>query len=213
MKITGIRAQVRDAQRVNVMVDGVYRFSLDISQVISLSIKTGAEYTEEELQSLEQESLFGKVYARALEYAMVRPRSHREMRDYLYRKTRDTRRKDGAVKPGISEETASRVFDKLLEKKYVSDEVFASYWAENRKQRKGVSARRLAQEMASKGVDRQVIEATLGKTERSDAEELKKVINKKRARYGDEKKLITYLAGQGFSYDTIREALDNPSED
>ena len=153
------------------------------------------------------------MYARALEYALTRPRSQREMKDYLYRKTRDTRRKDGAVKPGISEETAARVLDKLLEKKHVDDEAFASYWVENRKLRKGVSARRLAQEMASKGVDRQIIDEVLATTDREDIEELRKVISKKRTRYDDEKKLIAYLAGQGFSYDTIREALDAPDDE
>ena len=87
MKITAIAAQTNNQNRVNVMVDGVYRFSLDVFQVADLGIRVGKEYTEQELNELEEESQFGKLYARSLEYALMRPRSQREMRDYLYKKT------------------------------------------------------------------------------------------------------------------------------
>ena len=71
MKITDISLQARNPDRVNVSVDGKYRFSLDILQVTELGIKIGREYSEEELVELENESQFGKLYARALEYTMM----------------------------------------------------------------------------------------------------------------------------------------------
>ncbi len=98
MKITGITAQQKDRDRVNVMVDGKYRFSLDILQVADLGIRMGKEYTDEELLELETESQFGKLYTRALEYSLMRPHSIREVRDYLYRKTRDSLTKTGQIK-------------------------------------------------------------------------------------------------------------------
>ena len=42
---------------------------------------------------------------------------------------------------------------------------------------------------------------------RGDGDELSKMIEKKRAKYPDEQKLIAYLARQGFSYDDIKSAL------
>ena len=87
MKITGISAQKKNQQRLNIMVDGSYRFSLDLFQYADLGIKIGNEYSEEELVQLETESQFGKLYARALEYCLMRPHSAREVRDYLYRKS------------------------------------------------------------------------------------------------------------------------------
>ena len=68
MKITAITAQVKDPNRVNIMVDGQYRFSLDIFQLGELAIRVGKEYTESELIELETESTFGKLYGRALQY-------------------------------------------------------------------------------------------------------------------------------------------------
>lgn len=211
MKITNISVQARNPDRVNVSVDGAYRFSLDLFQVGELGVKIGREYSEEELNELEKESLFGKLYMRALEYSMIRPHSVREVRDYLYRKTLTTKYKDrqGEIKEkeGYSPALASRVLEKLQQKGYVDDTKFASWWVENRNQTKGISLRKLSAELRAKGVASEVIEERLGETERSDEDELTKIVTKKRNRYPDDQKFMQYLARQGFSYDDIKTAL------
>lgn len=214
MKITGLSSQQKDPNRVNVLVDGKFRFSLDISQVTDLGIRVGKEFTEEELDEFEVESQFGKLYGRALEYCIMRPHSAREVRDYLYRKTRSTRvrnKRTGEVKerPGVSVELTTRVFDRLLAKGYIDDVKFARWWVENRNQRKGTSRRKLQAELAAKGVASGIIEEALGTTERNDSDELAKIIAKKRAKYADSQKFMQYLARQGFSYDDIKSALES----
>lgn len=213
MKITALKIQARDKNRVNVFVDGVYSFSLDITQVASLGVKTGNDYSQGELDALVNESQFGKLYTRALEYALTRPRSQKEMRDYLYRKTRDTRTKTGEIRKGASIELTQRVFDRLLEKGRLDDEVFARFWIENRNVRKGSSARKLQAELQAKGVDRSIIERALGASGRTDSDELRKIIAKKARRYDDEQKLKTYLMRQGFRYDDIQAALQDDQEE
>jgi regulatory protein len=212
MQITAITSQQKDKNRVNVMVDGKYRFSLDIFQYADLGIKVGQEYSDDELTSLEQESLFGKVYARALEYCLMRPHSAREVKDYLYRKTRDTRTKMGEVKKGVSPEVTVRVFDRLVEKGYIDDEKFTRYWVENRSLTKGASKRKLQAELRTKGVDTGTIDRFLSESERSDSNELQKIILKKQARYPNRQKFMQYLARQGFSYDDIVSALDTGNQ-
>lgn len=209
MKITALKTQLRDKDRVNVFVDGKYSFSLDITQVAELGIKTGTEYTADELAELENESQFGKLYTRSLEYALIRPRSQREMRDYLYRKTRDTRTKTGDVRKGVSKELTERVFNRLFDKGYIDDEKFTLFWVENRNVRKGSSLRKLRSELQTKGVERSIIECTLEGTERSDVDELKKIIAKKASRYDDQQKFMAYLMRQGFQYDDVKSALDS----
>ena len=212
MQITAITAQQKDKNRVNVMVDGKYRFSLDIFQYADLGLKVGQEYSDEELTTLEQEGVFGKVYVRALEYCLMRPHSAREVKDYLFKKTRDTRTKTGDVKKGISPEVTARVFDRLTEKGYIDDEKFTRYWVENRSLTKGASRRKLQAELRAKGVESTIIERFLRESDRSDDDELQKVIAKKRARYPDRQKLMQYLARQGFSYDDISAALDKTED-
>lgn len=212
MKITNLSTQQRDPNRINVFVDDKYRFSLDVSQVVSLGVKIGREYDEQELAELEQESQFGKLYGRALEYCLMRPHSAREVRDYLWRKTRATRyrsKKTGELKerPGVSQALVDRVYKRLVEKAYIDDEKFTRYWVENRNQTKGMSRRKLEAELRAKGVANDIIERNLRDSLRNDTDELQKIIAKKRRRYPDEQKFMQYLARQGFSFDDIKTAL------
>ena len=224
MKVTGISAQAKNKDRVNISVDGTYRFSLDVFQLVDLGVKVGNEYSEEELVTLETESQFGKLYTRALEYTMLRPHSAREIRDYLWRKTRTTKKLQKpserskargnfeskiVEKPGVSQEIATRVFDRLSEKGYIDDEKFTHWWVENRNQTKGASRRKLQAELRAKGVESSIIEAALENSERNDEDELAKIIAKKRSKYPDEQKFMQYLARQGFSYDDIKSALSD----
>lgn len=235
MKITGLSAQVRNPNRVNISIDGVYRLSLDISQVTELGVRVGREVSEEELVELEAESQFGKLYTRALEYSLVRPRSVRELRDYLWRKTlakkkltpTKLRSHSGAPSaagesssgemrvveiPGYSPALAERVLSKLQHKEYVDDRTFARWWLETRNQSKGTSLRKLRAELAAKGVAKDIIEEMVVESRRDDKSELAKMIVKKRGRYPDDQKLLQYLARQGFGYDDIRAALEDAAE-
>lgn len=213
MKITRLSAQSRDPSRVNVFVDEKFRFSLDVTQIVDLGVKQGLEIDDDRLAELERESVFGKLYARTLEYCLSRPHSAREVRDYLYRKTLSTkyRTKKGDIKEreGTSPSVTERVFRRLSERGYIDDAAFAKYWVENRNQTKGASKRKLFSELYAKGVEKVIIEQALASSERTDTEELSKMIAKKRARYPDEQKLIAYLARQGFSYDDIKSALSS----
>lgn len=213
MKITGLTTQQKDPNRINVMVDGKFRFSLDIFQLADLGIKVGKDYDEKELIELETESQFGKLYGRALEYCLMRPHSSREVRDYLYRKTFSKKYKSkrtGELKerPGVSKAVTERVFTRLVDKGYIDDEKFARFWVENRNQRKGISSRKLRAELAVKGISNDIVERQLAKGERNDGDELQKIITKKRRQYPDDQKFMQYLARQGFSYDDIKNALN-----
>ena len=150
MIITDVSLQAHNNNRVNVSIDGVYSFSLDIAQVTDLNLKVGRELSDRELEELQEESQFGKLYMRALEYCLRRPHSVKEVRDYLWRKTQTTLRKGltGMNNPVVySERVASRVLSKLQQKSYVNDEEFARWWVENRQLSKGVSRRKLTAEL------------------------------------------------------------------
>lgn len=201
MTITGISAQQRNENRVNISIDGKYAFSLDIAQVVDLGVKVGLEISDERLAELKAASEFGKVYARALEWVLVRPRSTRELRDYLWKKGRE--------RPGVDTEL---VLKRLTDKGYVNDEKFAQHWVENRFVKKGVSLKRLRLELRQKGVSDVLIERVIGESERDDRVEIAKIIDKKRRRYDDEK-LLAYLIRQGFDYQLAKEMISQQTQD
>ncbi|MCL2444872.1 RecX family transcriptional regulator [Candidatus Saccharibacteria bacterium] len=207
MIVTKLTEQKRDAGRVNVFVDGKYRLSLRLEQVVELGVRVGLEMDELELERWEETSEFGKVYQRVLEYCLVRPRSVREMEEYLWKKRLDKKLVDGGVKKGVSERMTEEVLEKLVDGGYVDDEKFTEFWVENRMRRKGVSGRRLRMELAKKGVDVKVVESVLARSERDEKEEMRKMIVRKRAKYDDEK-LVVYLVRQGFGWNEAKEAVE-----
>ncbi|UTX51462.1 RecX family transcriptional regulator [Candidatus Saccharibacteria bacterium TM7i] len=207
MRVTNLKPQQRDKNRVNVYLDGVYSFSLDLAQVLELGIRINADYSEDEITHIRAESEFGKLYTRTLEYSLMRPRSVYEVEQYLYRKMRPSRTKTGEMRPGYSKQASERVLDRILERGYVDDAKFAMYWVENRRLKKGASERLLRSELSAKGVASSIIDVTLADSPRSERDELRKVIERKSARYSDRQKLIQYLVRQGFSYSDVVDEL------
>lgn len=121
--ITDIKQAVKNPNRANIFVNGKYRFSLDIFQLTNLDVKVGAIFDEQEIAVLEQQSEFGKLYALALNYCLMRPHSEKEIRDYLWRKTLTKKlrnRKTGEFyeKKGVSLESVEQVLARLKEKIY-----------------------------------------------------------------------------------------------
>jgi len=229
LRITELRQGVRDENRVNVFVNGKYALSLDVAQVVELGVKVGQVVSEERLTELRRASEFGKVYQRTLNWVLMRPRSVREVREYLRRGERTRQAKErqaewratkgqagereGAKKSG--RERAEYDFDEVIVERlatrgYVDDRKFAEFWVENRFVKKGVSEKRLRIELAQKGVAKEIIdEVLLGRDEEA---ELKKMIARKRAKYDDEK-LIAYLCRQGFDYGLVRELVAETKSD
>lgn len=210
--ITDIKQAVKNPNRANIFVNGKYRFSLDIFQLTQLNVKIGAKFSEDEILNLEQQSEFGKLYALGLNYCLMRLHSEKEIRDYLWKKTLNRKlrnKKTGEFyeKKGVSKVSAEQALQRLIEKGYVDDFKFAKFWIENRNQRKGSSIKKIKSELFSKGVSDEIIEQILASSKRNDSEEIQKIITKKAKKYADEKKLVAYLARQGFSYDEIKRAL------
>ena len=93
------------------------------------------------------------------------------------------------------------IVERLCERGYVDNRKFAAWYVENRFVKKGVSRKRLKMELMKKGIDKGIIDAVLDG--RDDEEEIRKVAERKRAKYTQEK-LIAYLCRQGFSYQLAR---------
>lgn len=211
--ITRMSSGVRDQNRANIYINGKFAFSLDIKQVVDLQIKIGKKLTRQELQELHSASEFGKLYQRALEWALTRPRSVWETRDYLKRRQLkraqlNKKRAHDELKPmpEIQSETIDLVIDRLAARNYVNDRTFAEYYVENRFTKKGISQKRLILELHKKHIDESIIQEVLTNSSRDEDAELAKMIAKKKRKY-DSQKLIQYLIGQGFDYQKVKDAV------
>jgi regulatory protein len=196
MKITSIKPQVKNPDRVSVFIDGKYSFSLSLSELLQEKLKNNQEMEEADLKRLKKISEDGKLKARALNWVLMRPHSEREFRDYLKRKKADEN-----LIEGWAEEFRSR--------KYLDDRAFAVWFSENRA-RKNKSNRAIKSELFTKGIGREVIDEVLETEEKNEEERLKELIDKKlrSSRYSnDHLKLAKYLTAQGFNYYLVKQFL------
>jgi len=200
MKITAIKAQVRNPDRVSIFVDGKYAVSLTLDQLLEQRLQKGDELEEPDIQRLKKLSDEGKLKARVLEWLMLRPHSVKELRDYMYRKKIDKDLIDAWV-------------TELRDKNYVNDEQFARWFAEQRI-RKNKSARIIAAELGAKGVQRDVVLSVLADISPDDTEALRALVAKLRARprYQDDQKLKEHLVRKGFSYSDVAAAIAHYQE-
>lgn len=208
MKITAIKAQVKNSDRVSIFIDGKYSFSLNLDQLLEEKIKKGEDLDENQIKQLKKLSDEGKLKQRTLEWVMGRPHSTREFRDYLYKKQAD-------------KELIEAWVVEFTEKKYLNDEYFARWFAEGRR-RKNKSTRAITAELYSKGISSVTIQNIVTELEndstdsdKSEKEALKELINKlsKRPRYQDQQKLTAYLISKGFSYSDIKTELGENKQD
>ncbi len=200
MKLTKISVQAKNQDRVNIFIDQVYFCSLELWQVVELKLKVGLEIDEAKKAELLQFSQFGKLYVRAVNKVFARPHSERQIRDYLRQRLFKLEIKDNQM--------IEQIIKRMKQNNYLDDTKFAQYWVTNRNLKKGISQKKLRQELIKAGVDNQIIDQILSQNLRNEDQELKKVIAKKAHRYSDQQKLIRYLLGRGFSYEAIKKQLD-----
>jgi regulatory protein len=139
-----------------------------------------------------------QAYERAIKYLARRPRSKQEVVKYLSKK-------------GFEPDEVQATVDRLEASRFLGDHQFADIWIQNRQLLKPRSRRQLEVELRDKGVEAEALESALNEFSREDEISAASQIIQKKLKldqYQDQSKLIAYLARQGFSYDTIKAALE-----
>lgn len=197
MKITAIKQQVKNPERVSVFVDEKYSFSFSLDELIKYKIKKDQELSDGDEKKYKKLSDDGKLRQRSLEWLLNRPHSVREFKDYLYRKKAD---------PDLTK----KFIEEFSAKGYLDDVKFAA-WFIDLQSRKHKSRRAIRAELMRKGLNGELLNTVLADEEIDETNALSQLIAKKKNlnRYqNDPLKLKQYLLRQGFGYQAINEALE-----
>ncbi len=210
-KITAIKAQRKNPQRVNIFLDGEFAFGL--TRIVAGWLQVGQMLNEEKIAALQAEDDLEMAYLRALNFLSYRPRSLAEIRRNLH-------------KHKAPETIIEATLERLQQKNFANDKEFARIWIENRNTFRPRGRRALSYELRQKGLDDEIIQPILD--ELVDDEALAYQAGIKRARklahleWQDfRRKLGAFLARRGFSYAVIAplipqlwdEAQDKENED
>lgn len=197
--ITSIKAQ-KNQRRVNIFLDGEFSFGLDLENFIRIGLRVNQRLTENEAKEIVRISELQKSFDKTLRFAMTRPRSLKEIKDYFRRKE-------------IDSSLHQNILERLIKLELLDDKKFAKWWVEQRLEFKSKSKKDITYELKQKGVDSNTIKNVLDDSEIDELKIAKNLIAKKSykwQKYEDKirkQKITQYLAGKGFDWDVISEVV------
>jgi regulatory protein len=198
-RITSLRFQQRTPDRVNVYLDGEFAFGLPATEAARL--RPGQYLSDADLNQLQAVDAEQRAYDRAVRFLSRRPRSQAEVRRHLAR-------------AAVDEALIEKIITRLGEHGYLDDAEFARYWIENREQFRPKGAYALRQELRSKGLEDETIEAAVeGLDETASAYEaarpraLRLAVLAQTDPQEFRGKLTDFLLRRGFDYEVIREII------
>lgn len=196
-KITALKVQARNKNRVNVHVDGQFAFGL--ARITAGWLQVGQELSDAEIAKLQASDTVEVAHEKALGFLAHRPRSEAELRRNLKSK-------------GVDEGVIDQVVDRLRTVGLLDDAAFAKLWLENRSTFRPKARRALRAELRQKGVASETVDELLADT--ADDEAAERVARARAPRLSGLpredffRKLGEYLARRGFNYDTISPVVD-----
>lgn len=147
---------------------------------------------------------FERYYNLSLRYLSYRPRSEKELIDYLKKKK-------------VSEKNIREIIQRLRELNFINDLEFAKFWIEQRMRIKPKALKVVKYELLSKGIKREIIDEIIeetGKGKEDDFENAKKLADKKLARLVNlppekrKEKIMGFLQRRGFDFEIIKKVVD-----
>lgn len=147
---------------------------------------------------------FEKLLNSSYRFLSYRPRSEKEIRDYLKKKK-------------ASNLTIKNIIQKLISNKFIDDEEFTRWWIEQRTKIKPKGVRFIKFELKQKGIDKDLIEKVFEDSSEEIITDFEKALNlaqRRMTRYKNEEprkryeKLARFLASKGFDFDVIKKVID-----
>jgi regulatory protein len=189
-KITALRLQKRNPQRVNVYLDGTFAFGL--ARIVAAWLQVGQTLNLEKITELQSQDEREVAYQRALKFIQYRPRTQSEIRQNLR-------------KHEVSEAVIEYVLERLQQTGLTNDRHFAENWIENRSDLRPRSRFALAHELKKRGVASEIIETSLSEVD--DTELAYQAACKQYRKYSHldwqtyRQKMYGFLGRRGFNYE------------
>ena len=192
--ITDIKPQAKNKGRVSVYIDGKFYCGMEKLTALAFRLAVGGEVDEQKLQDAIFDSECTSAFERAAKYLGSRPRTRKEITDYLAQK-------------GYTSRATERTVGKLTEYGYIDDEAYCRTYIEKYKHKAG--ARKLENDLLHKGVPRAVVDRQLQEIDDGQTAEAILALAQKylRSHAPDRRTLTAYLLSKGFSYDAVKDAL------
>lgn len=192
-KITALKLQKRNLQRVNVYLDGEFAFGL--SRIVAAWLAVDQQISDEKIGLLQAQDVFEIAYEQALNFLNYRQRSQAEVRKNLQAHQ-------------VPDQVIASVLERLEVNGLVNDQSFAQIWVENRIEFRPRSKKALVRELRQRGLDDEIIDQAVEQID-EDQQAYQAAVKYLRKLNTDEwqefrQRLTNYLLRRGFNFDVIK---------
>lgn len=209
-QITAITPQ-KKKDRFNIFLDDKFAFGANLETIVENNLKAGMLISVDKVNKVIGLEKSTKLLDLALRYLSYRPRSVKEVENYLASKIA----KSEQIKFREAKESRQIpiIIQKLKRYKYLNDRQFAKWFFTSRQKSNPRGLSYVKMELKLKGISDDIIEGLAVSS--SELELAKKAVAKKLQRWQArplldfKKKFYSYLLTRGFSYDTIRQLFAN----
>ncbi len=187
-------------KRIKVIFDNDASYILNQMMLMEAFLYVGKEMTEEDAEALIEVSGEKDAFAIALNYIGYQARTVREVDRRLQKEEYDR---------GLIE----KVLGRIIEEKYLNDQVYAEEYYQHSRERYGV--RKIRYKLNEKGIGEMILDRI------HMEDDLMGAIRLTEKKYGDKLeqmdytlkgKLSSYLSGRGYMFDTIKRVVSHFEE-
>ena len=204
MKITDYKIQKNNEEKMNVYVDGEYKFSMSVDSFLSEGLYKGLEITEEQIEEIKVRDGSKLAYIQIVSTLNYGMKTEKEMIDKLKEKGYE---EDAIQKAIMKAKDYNLINDDYYIELYIKTKAIPAKWGEQKKIRN----------LYKKGIN--INDIKLKITEMYDEEDkydnayslaIKKLKTIKEADINKKKqKLNQFLLGKGYSYEIVSKVIKN----
>ena len=206
MKITKIEEQKHNSERVNIYVDGEYKFSLTLDSCVDNYLYEGREITEEDIRKFSD----GDSKILALNYLNYQlgfgMKTEKEMRDKLRKKE-------------YREEDIDYAISKGKKYGYIDDDNYVKCYIKQRALQNDWGPTKVMGMLLQKGIDKEIIQDGINKYMTNDdlynaviecgTKKYKLLDKSKNTPRQCRDKVLRYLISKGYTYDLCVQVVSN----
>lgn len=203
MKVTDFSVQKNNEEKMNIFVDGEYRFSVSMDAFLNFGIRKGIEITEEEIKEIIEADSAKLAYLQILTTLKYGMKTEKEISDKLRSK-------------GYSEGAIISAIAKAKEYNYINDDYYIECYMRSKAIPSKWGEQKIISNLYQKGIEVNVIKDKLQEMYSEDDKynnayslaqrKLTTIkeedINKKK------QKINAFLLGRGYKYDVISKVIN-----
>ena len=207
-KITKIKRQENNRQRLSIYLDGEFAFGLNDEIVLKHNINVNQTLQEDQIEDLLSEDEKKRAKQKAFSYLARRDHSEKELSDKLRRK-------------GFREPIIIGLIEDLKQSQLINDGTFSRQFARNKIIQKSIGRRELAFSLKQKGISKDILEATLEEvySEYDEKELALRLANQKLKTIKNiepikvKKRISDFLFRRGFNWEIVEQVFEEISWD